>query len=215
MLARRLRLLWRARRALRGAFQPYSHTLPDRYPWLFAFVRTALGAEARPRVLSFGCSGGDELVSLAAYLPQARLKGIDVNPENIDRCIRRALPGVELQVAADTRGEPDGTFDAIFCLAVLCHGDLAVYDATQADPLLHFADFERVVVDFARCLRPSGLLILHTTNFRFCDTACAGQFEVLLRARLDDLAPDAVFDRNNRRIEGERYRDVVFRKRAD
>jgi hypothetical protein len=79
--------------------------------------------------------------------------------------------------------------------------------------LLCFADFERTVADFARCLRPGGLLVLHTTNFRFCDTAAAENFDLLLEAEPGQMAEDVQFGRDNIRLEGERYRGVVFRKR--
>ena len=55
--------------------------------------------------------------------------------------------------------------------------------------------------------------MLHTTNFRFCDTQVAQQFDVVLEADPTELAPDAVFDRNNRLLEGARYCAVAFRKR--
>ena len=66
----------------------------------------------------------------------------------------------------------------------------------------------------ARCLKPGGLLFLHTTNFRFCDTAAADQFDVVLEARPEQMAPDALFDREGRLMPGERYYPVGFRKRA-
>jgi hypothetical protein len=72
-----------------------------------------------------------------------------------------------------------------------------------------------MVGDFARCLKSGGLLVLHTTNFRFCDTAVAGDFDVVHEADPKHLALDVLFDRNNMLMSGERarYRAVVFEKR--
>jgi hypothetical protein len=58
-------------------------------------------------------------------------------------------------------------------------------------------------------------LILYTTKFRFCDTAVARDFAVVLEADAKDLALDVLFDRNNRLMRGERerYRAVAFEKR--
>jgi SAM-dependent methyltransferase len=208
----------RLRRPVEERFQPYAYTLPDRYPWLFDFAAERLDGIAAPRLLSFGCSRGDEVFSLARRLPRAAIKGIDIDPKNIAACRARLDSSqahrIAFEVASNTRGEPSGHYDAIFCLAVLCHGDLTVKRAQRSDPLLRFGDFERTVMDLARRLRPGGLLFLHTTNFRLCDTVMEDRFEVVLEARPEDMAPDVLFDRDGRLMPGERYYPVGFRKRA-
>jgi 2-polyprenyl-3-methyl-5-hydroxy-6-metoxy-1,4-benzoquinol methylase len=203
---------------LPGRFQTYSHTLPDRYPWLFRFAADCIGAADGVRLLSFGCSRGDEVFSLRSYFPGASIKGIDIDPQNIVSCERRArreqVAEVSFALAATTQAEADESYDAIFCLAVLCRGDLTTQGVQHCDPQLTFLDFERTVADFSRCLKPSGLLVLHTTNFRFCDVTVAREFETLLEAEPAQMAPDVQFDRNNRLLPEPRYRGVVFRKRS-
>lgn len=213
----RFELRRRLRRPVKERFQPYGHTLPDRYPWLFDYAAAMLQETPAPRLLSFGCSRGDEVFSLGRRLPGATIKGLDIDPGNIAACQARVFPlqdrRIRFEVASNTRREPTGGYDAVFCLAVLCHGDLTVRRAPRSEPLLRFADFERTVADLARCLRPGGLLFLHTTNFRFCDTRLAADFDVVLEARPEDMAPDVLFDRQGRLMPGARYRPVGFRKR--
>ena len=169
------------RRPLPGEYQTYSYTRPDRYPWLFEFAARQLGSQQPLSILSFGCSRGDEVFSLRRYFPQAALKGIDVNPRNIAHCLARLraenTTNMSFATAASTQGEPTGSYDAIFCLAVLVSGDLSTSGAQRSDPVFHFAQFDRQVADFARCLKPGGLLVLHTTNFRFSDTSVARDFD--------------------------------------
>jgi SAM-dependent methyltransferase len=209
----------RVRRPVPGEFQPYYHTLPDRYPWVFGFAATRIGSRPDLRILSFGCSRGEEVFSLRKYFPSAAIKGIDINPRNIARCLARVRAenpaNVTFEVAATANGEATGSYDAIFCLAVLVNGDLTTSGAQRCDPLLHFERFDRMVGDFARCLKSGGLLVLHTTNFRFCDTAVAPDFDVVYEADPKYLALDVLFDRNNRLMSGERerYRAVAFEKR--
>lgn len=203
---------------LAGRFQAYSHTLPDRYPWLFEFAKSHIGDGPRTRLLSFGCSRGDEVFSLRKYFPAAEIKGVDIDPRNIKQCLKRSrsepVRGVTFALAATTENEQAMTFDAIFCLAVLCHGNLTAAGAIRCDPHLRFEEFERIVTDFERCLKPGGLLFLHTANFRFSDTAVAPRFDVMLEATPDQLAPDLLYGRDNRLLEGVRYHAVAFRKRA-
>jgi SAM-dependent methyltransferase len=156
--------------------------------------------------------------TLRHYFPSAAIKGIDIDPRNIAHCLararREACANVTFAAAATTEAEQAESYDAIFCLAVLCHGDLAATGARRCDPLLRFEDFERTVTEMVRCLKPRGLLFLHTTNFRFCDTSASKEFDSVLEAGPAQLAPDAVFDRDNRLMEGVRYREVAFRKRG-
>jgi SAM-dependent methyltransferase len=209
----------RLRRPLPGEYQTYSFTRPDRYPWLFEFASARLGSREKLQILSFGCSRGDEVFSLRRYFPTAVLRGLDVNPRNIARCLARVRAerptNITFATAASTEGEPTSSYDAIFCLAVLVNGDLTTAGAERSDPVFLFERFDRQVADFARCLKPGGLLILHTTNFRFCDTAVAKNFDVALEADPAHLAPDVLFDRDNRLMPGERqrYRAVAFQKR--
>lgn len=207
----------RQRRAVPGRFQPYAHTLPDRYPWLFDFAAAQLRDRENPRLLSFGCSRGDEVFSLRRVLPDAIIHGIDIDPANIAACLAQtneSAAGLSFTVAANTFAEPDAYYDALFCLAVLCHGDLTSRGAHRADPLLRFDAFEVIVSDFARCLKPNGILFLHTTSYRFCDTAAFASFAPILEAQAHQMASDLLFDRDNKLMPGERYYPVGFRKRS-
>jgi SAM-dependent methyltransferase len=185
---------------------------------LFRFAATQLGDAVGARLLSFGCASGEEVCSLRRYFPRAHIKGIDVDARHVAdagrRARRLALRDVSFAVAADTRQEPSQAYDAIFCLAVLCLGDLAVSGAQRCDPQLRFTDFERIVTDFARCLKPFGLLAIHTANFRFRDTPVAAGFDTLLEATPQQMAPDPQFGRDNCLLPEPRERAVVFRKRA-
>jgi SAM-dependent methyltransferase len=213
----RTRAVGDARLLIPGQFQTYSYTLPDRYPWLFQFAAESLAKSTDLHLLSFGCSRGDEVFALRKYFPTAVIKGIDIDPRNIEYCqsrMRGELPQKMLfATAPSVEAEADASFDAIFCLAVLCRGDLTASNAQCSAPGFLFEHFEIIVADLARCVKPGGLLFLLTTNFRFCDTASAANFDTVLEAAPSQLADDVLFDSSNRLMAGVRYPSVGFRKR--
>jgi Methyltransferase domain len=196
-------------------FQPYGDTRADRYPVVFRFVREALGAERPLRLLSFGCSTGDEVFALRRYFPAAYIKGIDIDRGSIAICQqRRGGDGnVAFEVAGSTAAEETGSYDAIFCMAVLRHGGLTNSASDRCDAFIRFEDFERTVADLARCLKPEALLAIRHSNFRFSDAAAARAFECVLRVPPNARTP--LFGRDNRRLVGAHYDEVVFRKRGD
>jgi SAM-dependent methyltransferase len=173
-----------ARERPAGLFQPLGWTEPERYPRIFRAARKALAGRPEPRLLSFGCATGEEIASLRRAFPDAVIKGIDINAESIVVCrtLFASDSSVELAIADSTSAEPDAAYDAIFCMAVLRQGALGTTPPPRCDHLIRFGDFERAIADFARMLRPGGLLALRHSNFRLEDTSIAARFEPLLDA---------------------------------
>ena len=130
---RRLRSERMTRLVYAGAhFQGSTFTLPDRFPALFACCRLEFGAEGSPRILSFGCSIGEEVLTLAGYLPKARIVGVDLNRWCLRQCRRKAGRNGNLTFlhARPAEFQAARGFDAIFCLAVLQRGENAEIEGT-------------------------------------------------------------------------------------
>ena len=207
-------LLWRREENL---FQHRSITAPDRYPSIFTFVRDQLAACSEPRLLSFGCATGEEVFSLRDYFPRALIKGIDINPANIATCQGRhralgAAPALLFENASSPAGEPSGTYDAVFCMAVFVRWKLKESPAvTTCAPHLRFDDFNRTAADLAACVKPGGLLVVRHAMFRFTDTTSAQDFRTLLRApTTGEFFPR--FGPDDRRLPDEPLEAVVFQK---
>lgn len=202
----------------RNLFQPHGTTSIDRYPEAFTVVRDELGS-TEGRLLSFGCSTGEELITLRRYFPAAALHGIDANPLAVRaaRSLIRSsgLPGpITVSRGGDAGEEPPGSYDAVFAMAVFRHGSLGSAPPTCSS-FVRFADFERTIDQLVACLLPGGLFVIRHANFQFTDCASASGF--------DRVAPGAettwvhsntpVYDRNDRLVPDAARDDGVYRKR--
>jgi SAM-dependent methyltransferase len=195
-------------------FQPDNYTAPDRYPEVFQLAAKQIGDGPDRRILSFGCSTGEEVFALRQYFPRARLEGIDINRHNVSICrrklARRPDPGIGFKLAASLAAAEGDAYDAIFCMAVFRHGGLTAAPPDRCDDRIRFADFERETGHINRCLKAGGLLLIEWCAFRFCDTRTYADFEPIHTAAPAGSEP--IYDRDNRLIPGGVYRDVAFRK---
>jgi SAM-dependent methyltransferase len=202
---------------LANLLQPYPTTRDDRYPQFFTWVRDQLKDVSNPRILSFGCSTGEELFSLWRYFPQSQLTGIDINPRNIKICnqkLRKASHARDIRFvcAESPAAEPSASYDAIFCMAVLRHGELQALNPDRCDQWLDFATVESLVKELARCLKPGGYLVIWHTHFRFTDMEPSRNFEAVLRHERGGWANMPLYGPDNCKLSVEPYCDAVFRK---
>lgn len=198
-------------------FQPYTTTSANRYPEELDAVRRALDVSS-PRILSFGCASGEELLSLHEAFPAATIHGIDINPLAVRAARKRikgaGASGITVARGGDAAAEPPASYDVVLALAVFRHGSLK--DAPpRCDALLRFADFERTVATLSAALRLGGLLVIRHANFRFTDTAVARDYEAVSTGYLSgsDGRPTPVYGPGDTLLGFERD-DGVYRKVA-
>jgi SAM-dependent methyltransferase len=208
---------WFYRARPKELLQPSNVTGFNRYPEIFSFVQRELGQHNAATILSFGCSTGEEVFSLRQYFSQAALKGIDINPGNIAICNRRlnSVPDnrIKFELAGTMAAEARESYDAIFCMAVLRHGELARTRAGRCDHLLPFAKFADVIDSFRSCLKPGGLLALCHSNFRLCDAPAGSGFEAIFSIEYNEPSERTpLFGSDNQILPDETYPDAVFRK---
>jgi SAM-dependent methyltransferase len=168
----------------RGQFARDSATRRDRYPLAFQFARRWLGDKDDLRILSFGCSSGEEVLTLCSYFPSAAIKGIDIEPRRIAlaRTVAIGRADITFEVAGTAAHEPAGIYDAIFCMAVFRDPVLDLPGTSRVVGPLTFEAFEAEVGELVRCLKPGGLLLAAHSNFRVSDTRAAAQLELVLHA---------------------------------
>lgn len=202
-----------------GQYQRAPDTMADRYPLAFRFAQDRLGDDSAIRILSFGCSTGEEVFTLRRYFPKAALRGIEVDPARIricrDRLRETGDAGISFACAADARGEPPESHDAVFCMAVFRDPALDAPETCSTMGHISFDDFERGVADLVRCLKPGGLLFVEHSNFRVSDTGSAPALETMLHADPPRSAKTpGLYGRDGHRIHGAEDLALGYRKRA-
>lgn len=216
-------LLWRRLPRPRGVFQISGDTGEDRYPEIFRFVRDTIGDSPDVRLLSFGCSTGEEVFTLRRYFPGAAIDGADINPYRIRACRARWRregrdPRLRFLVAGSAAVIPPARYDAVFCLAVLRHGGLRQGSqdepARRCDQLIRFEDAAHLIGELARRLKPGGLLAITHSNFRFADMPVSSEFETAFsQDQGTGSGGPPLYGPDNRLLPGAVYHDLVFRKR--
>jgi SAM-dependent methyltransferase len=186
--------------------QTSPYTREDRYPRLFdAAARLAPGAG---RILSFGCSTGEELLALRRRFPGADIVGAEINPRS--RRVARARVRHDDRIAVVNSREVTGVFDLVFALAVLQRephkiADIGVEDLT---PFYSFKQFDAAVRELAEWLRPGALLVVAKAQYRIEDSSVADQLEAIPHST---SAHWLVFGRDGRRLT-DTPASTIFRK---
>jgi SAM-dependent methyltransferase len=197
--------------------QPATVTSANRHPELFDRVVDLLADHPRPAILSFGCSTGEEVITLARRFPTATLRGIDINPACI-RTARQRLantpdPRIDFVCASSAEGELPDRYDAIFALSVLRHGRLDAERPDDCSAILPFDRFARAVAALDGCLKPGGLLVIWGSHFRFADLPLAAGYSTLHSQPLRPAMP--LYGADNGRIAQPGSEAVIMRKRLN
>lgn len=199
-----------------GLLQPATVTSEDRHPELFNRVAALLVGVESPAILSFGCSTGEEVFTLAQRFPTARIRGLDINPACI-RAARRTLaahpePRLSFARADSAQGEPPASYDAIFALSVLRHGRLDAEQPDDCSTILPFARFAAAVAALDACLKPGGVLTIWGSHFRFADLPLAARYDVIFSRAAPSNLP--VYGSDNRRLAEPGIEQIILSKRA-
>lgn len=139
-------------------FDQFSNaTCFDRYPILFKRVKKVVGENKK--ILSFGCSTGEEVESLKKiYFKKSKVYGYDLN----EKVIEIAKKKYDNEYYSKYEDVKNKSFDVIFCCSVLCQfPNWEDYS---------FERFEETIKTVDELLEVNGHLIIYNTSFNFKDT---------------------------------------------
>jgi hypothetical protein len=149
-------------------------------------------AHSRLRVLSFGCSLGCEIVTLASIFPGSEIHACDVDPIALE-VARRNCGHMTPHIFASSEREivARGPFDLIAACSVLCLNP-------STDFLNRFppARFDEALGILDRALDIGGLLVLHNCGYPFRSSAITSRYRPVRSDIVRSAGFVDVFDRS-------------------
>ena len=166
------------------------------------------------RILSFGCSTGEEIQSLdARYFSGVHIDGVDIDEAALSaaRAKTCAINTVEI-FDFDAFASRSDTYDLIFAMSVLCRWPTTkgLSDISKVYP---FAAFAETATLLHERLTPGGHLVIFNANYRFEDTdVFDGNYDVVHLAFEEDQFVHR-FAADGKRLDPAGGGGVVFHRR--
>lgn len=195
--------------------QIYTYTAIDRYPDLFTETAKYFQVQNNPapKILSFGCSTGEEVFTLGNYMPSATIIGIDINQWCVNQCRKKNNhPKHFFYNRNSGEFENSKDFDAIFCMAVLQRTENRTSVNNSVATGYTFSKFESEVMVLHKKLKAGGLFIIDEADFSFLDTRCADNYEPLQFENNQILKKRPLFDKNNQKQAESQLLHRIFLK---
>jgi hypothetical protein len=196
--------------------QIYTYTAKDRYPELFGECKKYfldIQSNPSPKLLSFGCSTGEEVFTLGEYMPFASIIGVDINQWCINRCEKKNVHQKYFFYNRNSKKFDNlNDLDAIFCMAVLQRTENRTSANNSRAIEYTFSKFDSEVLVLHHKLKVGGLFIIDEADFSFLDTQCAGNYEPLQFQNNQILKKRPLFDKNNVKISETQFYYRIFLK---
>lgn len=159
--------------------QTTSSTCIDRYPDVFSEARDYFQGKKPPKILSFGCSTGEEVITLCHYFPHSQIVGAEINQNSLRKC--RSLnmdKRVSFIESTPENLAAHGPYDLIFCMAVLQRtpGTIEQKQIRDLKKIYPFEKFQEKVVELDKLLTKDGLFVIHMSQYDLPDTCVADRY---------------------------------------
>jgi hypothetical protein len=148
----------------------------NRYPGIFERVATLVGARAPgsapASILSFGCSTGEEVVSLdTLYLDGCDLMGVDVSDDAIAEAQTKSTSSRNNRISFHHSRESAyrRPHDVVLALSVLCSWP-TTQTLTDIATIYDYQTFAKQIHLIDALVAPGGYLVIHNANYFFEDT---------------------------------------------
>lgn len=198
----------------RAVHQTTPFTYMDRYPEIFSACHTYLKDKPDVKILSYGCSTGEEVLTLRKYFPNAEIYGADINKHSLLKCKNLKTDNKIKFIYSSTKNiQSHGPFDAIFCMAVFQRKPhfIAAKGIKSLKEIYPFEKFENEVFNLDKSVKNSGLLIIHFSQYSLKDTKISQNYIALGNYNQDNYQ-NPVFDKASNIRSSEHSQKSIFIK---
>lgn len=192
-------------------------TALNRFPMIFAACRDYFHEKSDLRILSFGCSTGEEVLTLRHYFPDATIIGAEINKYSLEICRKRKLDDKMIFIESTTDGIARyGPYDAVFCMAVFQRTPESIAEKriTDLSKIYPFHKFEKQVCELDQYIKKNGLIVVHFSQYDFKDTKVASKYRTYGDYNQDHYGP-YIFDKNSKLITVRTHRNSIFIKSTE
>lgn len=194
------------------SYQLSTFTKKYRYPTLFKETANYLQNVSNPTILSFGCSTGEEVISIGELIPNAQIIGVDIDNRCIKECIKNNNNTNHHYYNSLSEEFIKLTdFDAIFCMAVFQRTENRNRNNHIAKGFT-FELFENEIKNLDNKLVIGGLLIIDHADFNFQETSISKKYHPLLFEKNQILRNRPIFNNKNEKVNDHHSNYRVFVK---
>jgi len=197
----------------KSAHQYNNTTYINRYPLIFNRVKEINKNQVDLKIVSFGCSTGEECYTLLEYFPNAKVVGVDINPLNLKLAKEKYAnsPAISFLHSDVFLKNNQEQYDIIFCMSVLCRWE-DTKNINNCSKVYPFDMFESVVTKIDKKLKREGQMIIYNSNFQFTDTALSINYKALEFEDVTESGMVHKFDKECNKLFNINYPYVVFKK---
>lgn len=180
----------------------------NRHPDLFSFCQKKFDNAGNIKILSFGCSTGEECFTLKEYFPNAAISGCDINKKSLKTAAaKNTFNDIRFFFYSKENIFKENDFDLIFANSVLCKQpeDKVVNNISGIFPFKRFND---IIKELDSALKCQGLFVIRHSNYRLEDTEVGFKYECLSSTETDF----PLFDKNGQKIAGKNNKGEIFKK---
>lgn len=190
-------------------------TRMNRYPRLYEIAAQELKDIPDPAILSFGCSTGEEVISIRTHIPNARITGVDIN-HRVIRIARKKISEDKIGFYhyRDLKWKTSGPYDCIFALAIFQKTEHREQDQKHALKSFSFSKFEQMTEDLDGLLKAGGILVIDNADYSFQDLAISKHYTIAKQDQAISRNRPTITQQNKKEASTPGYRVFIKNHQA-
>ncbi len=197
----------------RELHQISTFTKANRYPYLFSVCKEYFKNQNESKILSFGCSTGEEVKSIRDNITNAKIYGVDINKYCLKKCKKNySHEKNKFYNSLSRQFENLNDLDAIFCLAVFQRATNRNKHLIDNNLQYNFNKFEDQIIILDKKLKRGGLLFIDQCDFNFLETSLKDNYKPLHVANNRIQRDRPLFNKENIKISSTNNSYRIFQK---